>query len=54
MYTLIIHPSYEELGNALGFQKNGTETKTSIHWMYQSVNRFLALEMKPVANNMKR
>ncbi|MBW4506336.1 MAG: hypothetical protein KME64_07480 [Scytonematopsis contorta HA4267-MV1] len=48
MYTLIIHPSYEELAIVLGFQKNGTEPKTSIYWMYQSVNRFLGLDMSLV------
>lgn len=46
MYTLIIHPSYEVLATALGFQKNGSDPKTSICWMYQSVNRFLAFDMK--------
>jgi hypothetical protein len=49
MYTLIIHPSYEVLATALGFQKNGSEPKTSICWMYQSVNRFLALDMNLVS-----
>ena len=51
MYTLIIHPSYEELARLLGFQKNGSEPKMSIYWMYQSVDRFLALDMKQVGSN---
>jgi hypothetical protein len=46
MYLLLIHPSYEQLSKALGFQKHGLESKTSVYWMYQSVNRFLALDMK--------
>ncbi|HEY9889836.1 MAG TPA: hypothetical protein V6D02_15625, partial [Candidatus Obscuribacterales bacterium] len=45
MYTLIIHPSYAELGQALGFQKTSTDPKLPIHWMYQAVDRFLALEI---------
>jgi hypothetical protein len=45
MYTLIIHPSYEELGRALGFQKNSPDPKLPLYWMYQAVDRFLALDM---------
>jgi hypothetical protein len=45
MYTLIIHPSYAELGRVLGFQKIGSDPKLSLYWMYQAVDRFLALDM---------
>jgi hypothetical protein len=46
MYTLIIHPSYNELGQALGFQKTSTDPKLPIHWMYQAVDRFIALDIE--------
>lgn len=46
MYTLIIHPSYAELGEALGFQKMSTDPKLPLYWMYQAVDRFLALEVE--------
>ncbi len=46
MYTLVIHPNYEELGLKLGFQKTSPDPKLSMYWMYQAVDRFLALEMK--------
>ncbi|MEB3228245.1 MAG: hypothetical protein VKJ27_07660 [Synechocystis sp.] len=45
MYTLIIHPSYAALGTALGFQKMSTDPKLPLYWMYQAVDRFLALDI---------
>jgi hypothetical protein len=54
MYTLIIHPNYEELTRALGFQKTGTDPKMSIYWMYQSVDRFLAFDMEHISSNAKK
>lgn len=46
MYTLIIHPSYAKLAQALGFQKISSDAKSPIYWMYQAVDRFLALDME--------
>gem|GEM_PF-243359 len=54
MYTLIIHPNYEELPRTLGFQKTGTDPKMSIYWMYQSVDRFLTLNMEQIGSNAKK
>ncbi|MGF1457392.1 MAG: hypothetical protein ACFBSG_00035 [Leptolyngbyaceae cyanobacterium] len=45
MYTLIIHPSYTELALALGFQKTNADPKLPLHWMYQAVDRFIALDV---------
>jgi len=45
MYTLIIHPSYAELADALGFQKTSSDPKLPLHWMYQAVDRFIALDI---------
>ena len=46
MYTLIIHPSYAELARSLGFQKTGADPKLPIQWMYQAVDRFIALDIQ--------
>lgn len=46
MYTLIIHPSYAELGEVLGFQKMSTDPKLPLYWMYQALDRFLALDVE--------
>lgn len=45
LYTLIIHPSYAQLGSALGFQNTRQDSPTSIHWMYQALDRFLDLDV---------
>lgn len=46
MYTLVIHPSYMELAEALGFQKTSADPKLPLHWMYKAVDRFLALDIE--------
>jgi hypothetical protein len=43
LHTLIIHPSYEEMALALGFQKTIQDAKLSVYWMYLALDRFLAL-----------
>lgn len=52
MYTLIIHPNYETLAQALGFQKTNVDPKLPIYWLYQSVDRFLAIEMIQLADRL--
>jgi hypothetical protein len=54
MYTLIIHPSYEELARALGFQKTSPDPKLPLYWMYQAVDRFLAMDMQQAVANLSR
>ena len=46
MHTLIIHPSYAELAQALGFQKTACDPKLPLYWMYQAVDRFLKLDVQ--------
>lgn len=46
MHTLIIHPSYEVLASALGFQRTGQDTQTSLYWMYLAIDRYLALNIE--------
>lgn len=40
LHTLIIHPTFAQLGAALGFQHPPQDSST-IHWMYQALDRFL-------------
>jgi hypothetical protein len=47
LYTLIIHPSYAELARSLGFQKTSADPKLPLYWMYQALDRFLALDLRP-------
>ncbi|OKH18598.1 hypothetical protein [[Limnothrix rosea] IAM M-220] len=46
LYTLIIHPSYAQLATALGFQHTHQDSPSEIHWMYQALDRFLALDVE--------
>lgn len=46
MYSLVIHPSYADLALALGFQKTSSDPKLSLYWVYQAVDRFLALDIQ--------
>jgi len=46
MYTLVIHPSYADLAQALGFQKASADPKLPLQWMYQAVDRFIALDVQ--------
>lgn len=48
LHTLIIHPSYEAMALTLGFQKIGIQTSrdTQLYWMYQALDRYLALDIK--------
>jgi hypothetical protein len=46
LYTLIVHPMYEEMATALGFQKTISSTQQpGVSWMYLPLDRFLKLEM---------
>ena len=45
MYAMTIHPSYEELAMALGFQKIAGDPKSSLYWIYRAVDQFLALDI---------
>lgn len=52
IHTLIIHPSYEELALALGFQKTSQDPQLSVYWMYLPVDRFLALDIKQALSGL--
>ncbi|MEM6868096.1 MAG: hypothetical protein AAF528_06925 [Cyanobacteria bacterium P01_C01_bin.121] len=48
LYTLIIHPSYEMMATKMAFQRIGTQTSrdTQLYWMYQALDRYLALDLE--------
>ncbi len=46
LYTLIVHPQYEEMGIAMGFQKTIVSAQQpGVSWMYLPIDRFLSLNM---------
>jgi hypothetical protein len=45
LYTMIIHPSYEQQASALGFQFMNRDRQSDLHWMYLPLDRFLALDI---------
>ncbi len=47
LYTLMIHPSFEAMTAALGFQKL-QQAPSSIYWVYLALDRFLALDISTV------
>ena len=46
LYTIIIHPSFAQLGTALGFQKTQQDSRSEVYWMYQAFDRFIALDVQ--------
>jgi hypothetical protein len=45
LYTMIIHPSYEEMAATMGFQKANSSSQSSVDWMYLALDRFLDLDI---------
>jgi len=52
-YVIVVHPKYEELAQALGFQKIGIDPKLSVYWMYMAVDQFLALDMAETVSTLE-
>ncbi len=52
LYTLILHPSYEKMSYAVGFQKTNSDAQLSVYWMYLALDRFLALDVKEALKNL--
>lgn len=50
LHTLIIHPSYETMAIALGFQEIGQHLSrdTQLCWMYQALDRYLSLDIADI------
>jgi hypothetical protein len=50
LYTLIIHPSYEEMAVTLGFQKTiASLQQPGVAWMYLPIDRFLSLDISALS-----
>jgi hypothetical protein len=45
LYTMIIHPMYEQQASALGFQNMSRDRQLSVYWMYLPLDRFLSLNI---------
>jgi hypothetical protein len=46
LYTMVIHPSYEQQATALGFQTMSRDRQLSLQWMYLPLDRFLQLNIE--------
>ncbi|MDY6784319.1 MAG: hypothetical protein SW833_17520 [Cyanobacteriota bacterium] len=46
LYAFSLHPILEQLAVAVGFHKTYPDVVLGISWMYQSIDRFQALDMK--------
>lgn len=53
LYTILIHPRYKELTQALGFQQLGGDPKSFIYWMYTPVDQFMSLDIKEVVAELE-
>ncbi|MDY7012373.1 MAG: hypothetical protein SVX43_02025 [Cyanobacteriota bacterium] len=46
LYAFALHPILEQLAVAVGFQKTYPDVVLGISWMYQSIDRFVALDIQ--------
>ncbi len=46
LYTMVIHPSYEQQATALGFQTMSRDRQLALQWMYLPLDRFLQLNIE--------
>lgn len=53
LYALSIHPTYEALALALGFQQTGSVPQLPVYWMYKAVDQFLALDIKQAVSRLE-
>lgn len=53
LYAMVFHPEHDELRTALGFQKTVEDTQLPLSWIYQAVDRFLALDVSQALANLK-
>ncbi|WP_431659791.1 hypothetical protein [Pantanalinema rosaneae] len=53
LYSLIVHPLYEELRLKLGFQKTCPDNQRSYHWIYLALDRFLELNIPQALASLK-
>ncbi len=53
LYAMVFHPEHDELRIALGFQKTVEDTQLPLSWIYQPVDRFLALDVPQALANFQ-
>lgn len=53
LYALAIHPFYEEMLPAIGFQKTCQSNQRLLYWTYQAVDLFLKRDLKQAVSNLK-
>ena len=53
LYTLIVHPIYEELRKVLGFERFCEDNQRSFAWTHGAIDRFLEIEMKQALSNLR-
>jgi len=53
LYSLVVHPLYEELRQVIGFQKTIQDTQRSYHWIYLALDRFLEVDIQQALSTLK-
>jgi hypothetical protein len=53
LYSLIVHPLYEELRRVLGFERICQDTQRSYSWIYLALDRFISIDIKQALSNLK-
>lgn len=53
LYSLIVHPMYEELRRVLGFERICQDSQRSYAWIYLALDRFLQIDLKQALSNLR-
>ncbi|WP_242032870.1 hypothetical protein [Oscillatoria sp. FACHB-1406] len=53
IFGLTIHPILEQLAAAMGFQKTHKDIVVGISWMYQSIDRLIALDVQKALSSVE-
>ncbi|MBW4541745.1 MAG: hypothetical protein KME43_21755 [Myxacorys chilensis ATA2-1-KO14] len=53
LYSLILHPMYEELRRVLGFERICQDSQRSYTWIYLAIDRFLEIDTKKALSNLR-
>jgi hypothetical protein len=53
LYSLILHPMYEELRRVLGFERICQDSQRSYTWIYLAIDRFLQTDIKQALANLR-
>ncbi|BAY13478.1 hypothetical protein NIES2098_66730 [Calothrix sp. NIES-2098] len=53
MYSLVIHPTDEQLVTALGFHQTNQNPQLSLNWMYLPLDKYLSLNIDQAVSDLK-